>query len=142
MTALAKNAFGAELWLVATGGVLAKVAELTSIEPPVPSRDTQDVTTHDSTGGAAEFIAEGVYDPGEIKAKGNYIANTAGDIALRAALMTAAMQDFKIVAKGSATTEDLTGACVVTSYGPDSLEVKGVQTFSITLKVSGATALA
>jgi len=138
MTASAKTAFSAELWMATDGGSLAKVAQLTSINPPKMARGTIDVTSHDSVGGAREFISDGVYDAGEISGQGFYIAGSAGDDALITALTGGALQDFKIVLKSSGDTEDLTFSGFVTEYGPDEMGLEGAQTFSFTAKVTGA----
>lgn len=139
MTAAAKNAFGTELWLVPTGGTLVKIAELTTIGPPKRTRETEDVTTHDSTGGAMEFIAHGVYDSGGFSATGYYIAGDTNDDALALAMTSGAVQDFQIIAKAASGTEKLTGSAIITDHGQDEAPVKGVQTFSFTAKITGVT---
>jgi hypothetical protein len=64
---------------------LVMVAELISLHPPPDTRDTVDVTTHDSetdaNGGVPmEFIGEPVYDPGDFTFKINYIMDSPGDL--------------------------------------------------------------
>lgn len=137
MTTAAKTAFGAELWLGPAGGTLVKVAELLSVTPPTRSREMIDATTHDSTGGAQEFIAEGIYDPGEIAFQGNYIAGSSGDDAMVTAVTDGVLRDWKIVAKSAADTEDMEGSGFLNSYGVDDLPTNGKQTFSGAIKVSG-----
>ena len=137
MTANAKNSFGGELWLCPAGGTLVKIAESVSIALPVMTRGTQDATTHDG-GQAREFISEGTYDPGEINLTGHYIAGSTNDDALLTAITTGALQDFKGVAKAATGTEDLEGAAIVTSYGPNAFELDGKQMFTLSLKVTGA----
>lgn len=137
MTDAAKTTFGAELWMGPAGGTLVKVAELTSINPPKRSRSTIDVTSHDSTGGAQEFIGAAIYDPGEVSGSGFYVAGSTGDDAMVTAITDGVSRDFKLVVKSAADTEDQTFAGFVTEYGPDELPLDGVQTFSFTVKVSG-----
>lgn len=137
MTTAAKIAFGAELWLGPAGGTLVKVAELLSVAPPKRTRALEDATTHDSAGGAQEFIGQGIYDPGEISASVHYIAGSTGDDALVLAVTDGELRDWKIVAKSADDTEDLEGSGFVTEYGPDELQVQGKQTASLTIKVSG-----
>lgn len=137
MTVSAKTARGAELWMGPAEGTLVQVAELLTIDPPVASRDTIDVTSHDSADGAAEVIVEGIYDPGEIKGQVHYIANSAGDIAMLLAMTGGALQDFKIVLKGASTDRKQEFSGFLTSYGPDGMEVRGKQTASFGAKVSG-----
>lgn len=138
MTDQAKTTFGAELWMGASGGSLTKVAELTSINPPKRTRGTIDVTSHDSAGGAMEFIGSAIYDPGEVSGSGFYVAGSTGDDALVAAIVDGATRDFKVVLKSAADTEDLTFAGIVTEYGPDEMGLDGAQTFSFTVKVTSA----
>lgn len=138
MTTAAKIAFGAELWLGASAGSVVKVAELLTVDPPQMTRGTVDATTHDSPAGAMQYIAEGVFDPGQIKATMNYIAGSAGDLALVSALTTGTIQYYKIVVKSAAGKEDLTGQAIVTDYGPTSMGVKGKQEASVSLQVTGA----
>lgn len=139
MTMLARTSLGARL-LMAPDGItpLVAIAELTSISPPVPERGTIEVTSHDSPGQAKQFIADGTYDPGEIQIEGFYIAGTVNDTALKLAAENGARQDFRIVVKAATGTFDMIGECIVTSYGAGTVEIEGVQTFSATLKVTGA----
>lgn len=138
MTIAAKRAFGNTLWAVADGGVLAVVAELKSFNPPVLSRGTIDVTTLDSAAGAREFISEGVFDPGEVSGQVMYIAGSAGDDLLIAAVTSGDLYDFKVVMKAATGTEDLTFSGIVTEYGPDEQTIDGVQTASFKVKVTNA----
>lgn len=135
---MAKTAFGAELWAVADGGSLAKIAKLVSVNPPRPSRGVIDITAHDSTAGAMEFITEGVYDPGEVSGQINYIAGSAADDLFLAAVTGGGLYDFKIVVKAASGTEDMTFSGYVSSYGVDDLPTNGKQTASFAIKVSGA----
>ena len=139
MTAAAKDTRGTILKLVATGGSLATIAELTSITPPTLSRGTIDVTSHDGATEAMEFIADGVYDPGEISCEGHLVAGTAADDLFIAALTTGAVDDFEIVVKAASGTESLEGKCLITSYAPGDMPVAGgKQTFTATIKITGA----
>jgi hypothetical protein len=139
MTTSAKTNFGAAIWMAADGVTpLVKVAELINVTPPTRSREMIDATTHDSASAAQEFIAEGIYDPGEVTGQINYIAGSAGDDAFITAVTGGGLHDFKIVAKASTGTEDITFSGYVTSYGVDDLPTNGKQTASFTIKVSGA----
>lgn len=140
MTTLAKTAFGAALFMAPdTITPLVKIAELNSITPATKERGTIDVTTHDSASQAREFIAEGIYDPGEIEISGHLIAGSAADTAFNTALNTGAKQDLKLVFKAATGTHDIICEGFVTSYSPADLTVDGKQEFSATLKVTGAT---
>lgn len=139
MTTAAKHTFGAVLRLDDTGGTPAAVAELTSITPPALSRSTIDVTTHDGSSAAMEYIADGVYDAGEISCEGHLIAGSTADDLFIAALTTGTVQDFEIDIKAASGLERISGKAIVTAYTPGDLPVAGgKQTFSATLKVTGA----
>lgn len=144
MTALAKDTRGTMLRLAAAPGSPVLVAELTSITPPALTRGTIDVTTHDGATEAMEFIADGVYDPGEISCEGNLILGSTADDLFIAALTTGNLYNFEIEAKGTGTTrEEMTGTCIITGYTPGEMPVAGAkQTFTATMKVTGAIAQA
>lgn len=65
------NAFGTKLERSEDGTTFAPIADITSLTPPGISRDTIDVTSHDSTEGWMEFVGS-LKDPGEVKADINY----------------------------------------------------------------------
>lgn len=67
------DAFGTQL-LRGDGAateVFVKIADVTSLTPPGLSRETHDVTSHDSVDGWMEFTG-GLKDPGETSADINY----------------------------------------------------------------------
>lgn len=138
MTTAAKTSFGAALKLAVSPGAVATVAELFSIEPGQRTRATIDVTSHDSSDDAMEFIAEGVWDAGEITVQGHYVAGSTFDDLALAAVASGSLMNYELIAKAASGTETETGTCYVTAYGPDGFEVQGKQTFSATLKKSGA----
>lgn len=143
MTASAKHTFGAVLKLADTGGTPAVIAELNSITPPAMQRGTIDVTTHDGASQAMEFIADGVYDPGEIQVEGNLIASSTEDDLLIAALTTGTVQDFEILIKAATGTDTWSGSAILTAYTPGDMPVSGgKQTFTATLKVTGPITVA
>ncbi|MFJ9662864.1 phage tail tube protein [Streptomyces griseoflavus] len=51
--------------------VFTKIADVTSLNPPNISRETLDVTSHDSPNGWMEFLGS-LKDPGEVSADVNY----------------------------------------------------------------------
>lgn len=135
----AKNTFGTTLKLGTSGGALTAVANLTNITASGFSRDTIDVTTHDTAGGAAEYIADGVYDAGEITCEGNLIAGSTDDDRLIAAMVGGTLQDWEIDFKADTGTKTWVGSAIITAYTPGDLPVKGgKQSFSLTMKVTGA----
>lgn len=138
----AKNTFGAVLKLGVSGGALTAVANLTSITPPSLTRDTIEATTHDGDG-SSEYIADGVYDAGEIQCEGNLIAGSAADDLFIAAVTTGALYDFELDIKAATGTETQSGSVLVTAYTLGDLPVKGgKQSFTATMKVTGPIAQA
>jgi predicted secreted protein len=67
------NAFGTKLQRGDGAGteVFVSIADVTALTPPALSRDTLDVTSHDSVNGWMEFVG-GLKDPGECSADVNY----------------------------------------------------------------------
>jgi len=142
MTTAAKTALGAKFCMVAAPTALVTathtIAELISLQPPQLERGTIDVTSHDSAGQAREFIQEGVYDAGEISGSIHYVAGSAGDTLMMAAMTGGTLMNCKCVLKASTGAQDLSFQGFVTNYGPDEMEVDGKQTASFTIKITGA----
>lgn len=133
----AKPTFGVVLKMGASDPPATTLTNVVSVSPPRRSRDALDATTHSSTGGAMEFIPDGVYDPGEMTVTLHYIAGDANDDACIAALAASTAYFFTHTVNAATGTETRDFAGVVTGYGPDELGVKGKQTASMTIKVSG-----
>lgn len=139
MTTAAKTTFGTKVYMDAAPTAAATlIGELLTVTPPKMSRATIDATSHDSVAGAEEVIAEGTYDPGQMPLTVNYIARSAADLAMTAAMTGGALQNVKVQVKTAAGVENWTFSGIVTDYGPDDMPVKGKQTATMTLKVSGA----
>lgn len=134
---MAKPTFGTTLRLGPTGGSLTALLALVTITPPRITREAVDATHHGSTDGAMEFIPDGVYDPGEITGAINYEAGNADDDLLLAAATADGLYDFEFTANAASGTETFECSGVMTDYGPDELPVRGKQTASFTIKVSG-----
>lgn len=133
----AKPTFGVVLKMGVSSPPSTTLTNVTSVSPPRRSRDALDTTTHGSADGAMEFMPDGVYDPGEMTVSLNYIAGDANDDACLAALAAATTYFFTHTVNAATGTETRDFKGVVTSYGPDELPVKGKQTASMTIKVSG-----
>lgn len=139
MTASAKNTFGVIFKLAVSPSSPATVAELNDLNPPAVTRDTIDATTHDSTGGAAEYISDGVYDNGELTLEGNLIGGSTADDLFLAGMASGALHAWSYTIKAASGTETRSGTGYITAYEPGPLPVRGgKQTFSATIKVTGA----
>ncbi|MCW1985336.1 UNVERIFIED_ORG: hypothetical protein M2348_001068 [Sphingomonas sp. R1F5B] len=116
------------------------LTNVVSVGPPKFTRDAVDTTNHGSSGGAMEAIPDGVYDPGEMVVTMNYVAGDANDDACIAAFASGTLKYFSHTVNAASTTETRGFAGVITEYGPDELPVKGKQTASLKIKVSGPVA--
>jgi predicted secreted protein len=131
---MATKGKGAKFWLwdsLLPTPALVAVANVTSITPPVQTRDTIDVTTHDSAGDYREFISSLIvinYDPG-----------SAGETLIRARFADGLLNSFAIDLKkpGSATKRRTSGTGIVTSFAPADVVIDDKMTATVTVKVSG-----
>lgn len=138
----AKPNFGVVVKLGPTSTPSTTLTNVIEVGPPKPSRDAVDATVHDSAGGAMEFIADGVYDPGTLDISMNYIAGDANDTACLAALAATGDYYFQFTAAGASATKTFTSKGVVIEYGADPKPVKGKQTATMKVKLSGAMTVA
>lgn len=136
--ARAKAAFGIEFWMVPDGGSLVKLGELITLNPPPFARETIDATTHDSSGGAMEKIASGVYEVGAISGQIHYEPDSTQDDALVLAMTGGALQDFKIVFPTGTPKKNLTGSGYLTEYAPQDMPVAGKLVANFTFMPTGA----
>ena len=118
-------------------GALVKVAEVLSITPPAPTRDTIDTTHHDSVGDYREFISN-LIDAGEATVLIHYVPGSAGDDLINEAFAAGDLRAFAIdMNSASATQERLAGSCLVTGYAPADVVIDDKMTATLTVKVSG-----
>ena len=141
---MAKNTYGIPFRVGTAGGALTAVALLTNIDAPGFSRDAIDATTHDSAGGVAEYIPDGVLDITEIQIEGDLIAGSTDDDRLIAAIVAGTLLDWEIDFKAASGTKTWSGADgFLTEYKPGPAPVKGAkQTFTATLRPSGPITVA
>ncbi|WP_408585916.1 phage tail tube protein [Novosphingobium sp.] len=138
----AKPSFGCVVKIGSTSTPSTTLTNVIEVSPPKATRDAVDATVHDSAGGAMEFIADGVYDPGDLQITMNYIAGDTNDVACLAALAATGDYYFQFSATGSTGTKTFTSKGVVTSYGPETRGVKGKQTATMSVKLSGPMTVA
>lgn len=144
MTTAAKSSFGTFLKLGDGGAteVFATIAEVKDIKGPKLSLETEDVTSHDSTDGWVEHIGT-LLDGGDVTFEVNWLpANvtqsfTAG---LLKDMVGRTKRNFQLVVPAAASLT-WTFAALVTEFQPE-LKVKGAQTASIKLQISGKPTLA
>ncbi len=134
--------FGVVFKLGTTSTPSTTIADVFEIGPPKTTRDAVDVTTHGSANGNMEFIPDGVSDPGELTVQMLYTAASASDTAILTAYSAGTLYYFQWTAKAASGTKMFTTQGVITEYGPDALPVKGKQTASMKIKLSGAVTVA
>lgn len=134
--------FGVVFKIGTTSTPSTTIADVFEISPPKTTREAVDVTTHGSASGIMEFIPDGVSDPGELTVQMLYTAASASDTAILTAFSSGDVYYFQWSAKGSASTKTFTTQGVITEYGPDALPVKGKQTATMKVKLSGAVTVA
>ena len=119
------------------GTALTQLAEVLSLTPPSPTRDTIDTTTHDSSGDYREFISS-LIDAGEATVLIHYVPGSAGDDLLLDALADGDLRAFAMdVNSATATQERISGSALVTSYERADVVIDDKMTATLTLKVSG-----
>lgn len=128
---------GAKFWLY-SGAALVKMAEVVSLTPPSPSRDTIDTTNHDSAGDYREFISS-LIDAGEATVMVHYVPGSVGDATILAALASGALTAFAMDVN-SATAgvqQRVSGSGIITSYARADVVIDDKMTATLTIKVSG-----
>lgn len=133
----AKPNFGVVFKLGSTSTPSTTLSNVLEVGPPKASRDAVDATHHGSSGGAMEYIPDGVYDPGKLQVSMNYIAGDANDDACLAALAATGDYYFYWTANAATGQESFLAKGVVTEYGADPKPVKGKQTATMSIQLSG-----
>jgi len=120
------------------GTALQKIAEVVSLTPPSPTRDTIDTTTHDSTGDYREFISS-LIDAGEATVLIHYNPGSVDDTLINTAMAAGDLRAFAMDLNKPGTTAQhrVSGSALVTSYAPADVVIDDKMTASLTLKVSG-----
>jgi Lambda phage tail tube protein, TTP len=129
--------FGTHFKIGVTNPPDTKLLGVKRIAPPNLSRNAIDVTDHDSPGGAMEFIADGVFDPDTLVVTINHQRGSATDTKCRDMFLTTPNCFVEWGENTSTDSENMVSAAVVTSYQVSELDVKGNQTATLTIKLSG-----
>lgn len=123
----------------ATPEVFLTVGKVFSVGEVKGTRDTEDVTTHDSPDDAREFISK-LIDYGAIAIQYRYKLAEAGQDALSDAFDDGELHNFQIVFP-TAVGAQWTFAAIVTEYGTGDSPVDGVLNGMASLKISGKPTL-
>lgn len=140
----AVSSFGTYL-KIGNGGTpesFTTIAEVLDIEGPELELDTEEVTSHSSTGGWEEFVGT-ILRSGEVSFEVNYVPTHAthdASTGLIADMKARTLRNFQLIfPDGSSTTWSF--AAYVTGMNP-SAPVSGKLGAEITLKISGQPTLA
>lgn len=121
-----------------TNEIFTPIAQLKTFQFSGMKRHVEDVSNSDST--AAEKIAPGVLDNGQLKVAGNYIGSDTGLQALRTALASGVAQDFKLTlpkAQGQSTNGDVFAFSAVVSEWALDVQFDKASTCTATLDIDG-----
>lgn len=138
MTTLATIGWGSEFHLDNASGVLTELAEIISVPFPNPQISDVEATHMKSPNRRREYIA-GLIEDGEGTVEMNYVAGSATDILIRAAVEDGVARSFKVVAPVSGgTTWEITGECIVKGYERTN-PIDDRQTAVMTIRFTGSS---
>lgn len=145
MPSAAKAAKGTKLQVGNGGGpeTFTTIAEVLDVKAPNESQNTIEVTSHDST--AAEFIAEGIVDGGEVTFGLNFIGSNPQHQGLRADLRNGTLRNFKLLIPDKTLDADKTTfsfSGIVTAFDGPEAPVRGKLQANVTIKISGLPTVA
>ncbi len=122
---------------MASSPTFAEIANVTSISGPSITRNTYDVTAHDSTGEYMEFIG-GLKDGGEVTFDLNFDPDEATHQTLIGYLDDTVARDYQVTLPDDAATFDF--SAFMTSFGLE-LPTDDKITASVTFKITGKPSL-
>lgn len=136
MTTSARIGYGAEFWLDNASNVLTQLSEILSVTPPQSVGADVEATHMASPSRRREYIA-GLIDDGEGTFEMNYVAGSATDLLIQAALTDGATRSYKIVIPDGSTGWEVTGDCIVKGYERN-IPIDDRMTATLTVRFSGA----
>ena len=130
--------YGAQFWMEDASSTLVKLAEVTEVSVPNPQQSEVEATHFESPGRAREYVP-GLVDNGEITLGLNYIAGSATDLLIAAAVAGNDPRDCKVIiptVTGSGTWE-FTFSGIFKGYERN-IPIDDRQTATVTIRVNGA----
>lgn len=136
-----KDAFGTQFLRDTTGaGAFSVIANVTDISGPSRSRESIEVTAHDSPDKYREFI-KGLKDGGEVEITLNYDPGAASHTALDADFEEDDLRDYQVVIlPGDADEHTWEFSALITDLG-DEYPTEGQMERTATFKISGKPTL-
>ena len=139
MSNAAKNSFGNILEAVASGGSLATVSELMSVDNmPAITRQMIDATTIDQASQAEAVIPAGTYKVNEMQFTIHHIDQNTGDTLFYGAVTAATKLDLRLTFKKTSGTGTWSFSGYVTRYEPGTTTKDGKQTMKLSIQPDGA----
>jgi len=133
---MATKGKGVEFYLH-DGIALVKVANLQTATPPQGTRETIDVTNHDSAGDAREFMA-GLLDNGEGSCTIDHNPGDASDLLVQEAFTSGDLLAFEFRLNTPAGGKRaIAGTGIITAYSPGEVAIDDKMSASLSIKASG-----
>lgn len=129
--------YGTEFWLDNASNVLTQLDEILSVTPPNPQVADVEATHMLSANRRREYIS-GLIEDGEGTFTMNYVAGSATDVLIRAALNDGVARSYKIVLPDGAFGWEITGECIVKGYMRD-VPIDDRMTAELTVRFTGAS---
>lgn len=114
--------------------VFTTVDECYQIGPLTGSKDTVDMTHHESPGGWAEFLLSGVTEGQEIAVEANEVYNNVSQDEVRSRHTAGSLDNWRLVFNSGATE---TFPALVIMTETDASDIRGKVIFRFTLKIAG-----
>lgn len=136
MTTAARIGLGTEFWLDNAASTLTELGEILSVSTPNSTTEEVEATHMKSPDRRREYIS-GLIDDGEGTFEMNYVAGSATDILIRAAISDGVTRDYKIVLPDGANGWEITGSCIVRGYERN-VPIDDRMTATLTVRFTGA----
>jgi predicted secreted protein len=133
----ARIGWGSEFWLDNASGVLTQLSEVLSVTPPNPQTADVEATHMASANRRREYIA-GLIEDGEGTFEFNYVAGSATDLLVQAAISDGVTRSYKIVLPDGSTGWEITGDCIVKGW-ERSAPIDDRMTATLTVRFTGAS---
>lgn len=133
----ARIGYGTEFWLDNASNVLTQLGEILSVTTPNPQIADVEATHMLSPNRRREYIA-GLIEDGEGTFSMNYVAGSATDLLIQAAVSDGVARSYKIVLPDGAFGWEITGECIVKGYTRD-IPIDDRMTAELTVRFTGAS---
>lgn len=133
----ARIGYGTEFWLDNASNVLTQLGEILSVTTPNPQIADVEATHMLSPNRRREYIS-GLIEDGEGTFSMNYVAGSATDLLIQAAVSDGAARSYRIVIPDGAFGWKIEGECIVKGYTRD-IPIDDRMTAELTVRFTGAS---